>query len=197
MNTAMNVLKRCDQFGSSFELNFRGQPDYQTQCGGLVSFLIRVFVFTFASIQFVSLIDYKDPQISSFSILEDRNKMTEPLNLADQLTRFYFGVYDLDYFYYKNLDPRLGHFVMTLLKQTSDKTTGRMNNEQIDIPVYEMSDDEKAELNIEIHQTLYTVDHQQLLVSGAKNQEHFIGFRLELKLCSSKSRLDCASDEQI
>ena len=72
-----------------------------------------------------------------------------------------------------------------------------MINESIDIPVYEMSDDEKAELNIDLHQTYYTVDHQQLLVSGVKNQEHFIGFRLELVLCSSESRLDCASDEMI
>ena len=86
---------------------------------------------------------------------------------------------------------------MLIEKQKYNHETNHFEKEFTEIPVFEMTDEEKAKLNIPQHLVFYTVDHESLMLSGVKRKDHFIGIDLNLKHCSIKERDDCFSDELI
>ena len=86
----VNGLRGFDKFGSIVNFNIAGEPQKKTLGGGIVSLLISVIVLWFFVKQLSEVVTYLDPQISSYSIAEDRLHMKEPLDLAEYSTKFYF-----------------------------------------------------------------------------------------------------------
>ena len=84
-----NRVRACDKFGASPNLKFDKEDSYQTLGGGLASLCLKVLILVYFVNQLIEVVSYADPQISSFMISEDRNKMKEPLKFTDMSQRFY------------------------------------------------------------------------------------------------------------
>ena len=66
------MLKQFDVFGEAAALNYKGSATFKTQIGALFSILLRCFIFFYASVQLVGLLQYKDQQILTVSYLYTR-----------------------------------------------------------------------------------------------------------------------------
>ena len=72
-------------------LSFEGDSEYKTLAGGIASICLHLLIFSYFVMQMLAVQTYKDPAINGYSFLEDRRYMTEPLNMADYNTQFFFN----------------------------------------------------------------------------------------------------------
>ena len=108
--SVINRVRGCDQFGAPISLNFDGKTSYNTLGGGIASLCLRALILSYLAMQLLAVFNYDDPTISSFTIIEDRTKMKEPMSLGD------YNV-DIAFFFMSNkgaspvqLDPNIGRF---------------------------------------------------------------------------------------
>ena len=102
------AIRSQDMFGDPVGLLMAGKSTFPTIGGGLATAVLKVFILSFFCMQLIALVNYSDPQISSFTVLDSRVSMTE-LSAEE---------YGLDiYFYFTNqdgqvlpLDPSIGRF---------------------------------------------------------------------------------------
>ena len=90
----MDFVRSFDQFGTQVSLNYApGKTHYQTACGGCISFVFKALIFAYFLKQLLAMMDYADPAISSYQIMENREKMQkgDALNLGDYNVNFIFG----------------------------------------------------------------------------------------------------------
>ena len=102
-------MRGCDQFGANIGLNYAGETKFGTLGGGIASFLIYTIALIVLGKQIVALVEYQDPALSSYTVMEDRSKMKEALNLNE------YGLQFFACFLGQNtepihLDPRIGRF---------------------------------------------------------------------------------------
>ena len=93
--------------------------------------------------------------------------MKAPLNLADNHTKIWFGVFNEVYHSSMKIDPRFGKFEAFLVKvdQVIDSETGTDDKTTKELPVYEMTEDEKSRHEIhDVH--AYSIDLQEVELSG-------------------------------
>ena len=76
-----NKIRNLDNFGTKFNLSYKGETTYKTLGGGMVTVCFRVLILTYFCIRMADLLSYKDPEISSFVIKEDRSKMVKPYKI--------------------------------------------------------------------------------------------------------------------
>ena len=63
--------------------------------GGAMSTLaMYAIIIVYFCMSIAAVFGYKDPQISVYQIMEDRENMKEPLNLGDHYVDFVFGFLD-------------------------------------------------------------------------------------------------------
>ena len=62
---------------------YEGKTESGTLCGGIVSLSLSIFILAFFGMRTIAVTKYADPAISSHTVFEDRNKMDEPINLAE------------------------------------------------------------------------------------------------------------------
>ena len=110
MSSLANRVRASDIFGAKPEFRLNGETSFQTIGGGAISLCLQVLTLVYTCSQVASLISYSDPEISSFTILEDRNKMEKPINLGEHNMEFYFSLLN----HWTNapivLDPAFGKF---------------------------------------------------------------------------------------
>ena len=90
----LDKVRGCDQFGATVNLNFKGETEYKTLCGGCFSLALRVLILAFFCMQLAAVIQYDDPNILSYQVMEDRSQMDEPYVLSDYNVNFYFNFFD-------------------------------------------------------------------------------------------------------
>ena len=76
-------LRGCDVNGATVDLNFKGDTEHKTLCGGIASIILKALILGFFCMQSIAVWNYNDPIISSYQVLEDRTLMEEPINLVD------------------------------------------------------------------------------------------------------------------
>ena len=79
----LDRLRSQDAFGAPLSLSFEGDKKYKTLAGGIASTCLRLLIFSYLVMQTLAVVTYKDPAINGYSVLENRRKMTEPMNMAD------------------------------------------------------------------------------------------------------------------
>ena len=62
----LNKVRSLDDFGASISLNFKGDPEIKTLCGGIVSLVLRILIIAFFCMQTLAVFEYSDPVISSY-----------------------------------------------------------------------------------------------------------------------------------
>ena len=134
--SGLQRLRSCDKFGASAALNFNGDGSYHTVGGGLASLCVRILILVYFVMQLIAVATYRDPQISSFQISEDRTSLEEPLKLSDYNQRFYFMFFDGRQTVVP-LDPRIGSFkVQNIVFDI--KTDGSHSQKATDVPIREV-----------------------------------------------------------
>ena len=62
----LSSLRGCDQFGAQVSLNFKGETEYRTVCGGFFSLALRGLILAFFCMQLAAVIQFGDPNIVSY-----------------------------------------------------------------------------------------------------------------------------------
>ena len=78
---------------------------------------------------------YQDPAISSYDIMEDRNKMQEAINFADYNQSIKFGFFADRSFKPVALDPRIGSFTVSTQTYDYSKANGGIPIRVTQIPL--------------------------------------------------------------
>ena len=71
--------------------------------------ILRILIFTYLIVKFLSVYSYKDPQINGYELIENRFEMSKPLNMVDYHLDFYFGFMSAGQAPVR-LDPQIGSF---------------------------------------------------------------------------------------
>ena len=165
-----NRVRACDKFGTSPTLKFDKADRYQTLGGGLASLCLKILILVYFINQLIEVVTYADPQISSYMISEDRNKMEEPLKFSDMSQTFYFLFIDEKY-QSVLLDPRIGSFKVwnSIAKNKPDGSVEQKFSETPTKKVDFSTDDEDVKIlsdfgtNIDYYKA---ADLSQIQVSG-------------------------------
>lgn len=86
-------IRNLDGFGSGLRFSLLGKQEYQTIGGGLVTFCLRTMIVIFLCMKMLAVVNYRDPQISGYTIFEDRSAMPESLNFEEMNAQVYFAFY--------------------------------------------------------------------------------------------------------
>ena len=87
----IDKVRSCDQFGATVNLNFKGETEYKTMCGGCFSLALRMLILAFFCMQLAAVIQYDDPKILSYQVMEDRSQMDEQFTLSDYKMNLYLN----------------------------------------------------------------------------------------------------------
>ena len=90
----MKISKKfrgCDKFGAQVHLNYKGQTESGTVGGGIATVCLSTLILAYFCIRMLDVTTFADPVISSYTIMEDRNKMEAPINLQDFNLAIWFG----------------------------------------------------------------------------------------------------------
>ena len=105
-------FSRWDDHGTAVSLNFKGETRYGTLGGGCSSICLKLLALVFFCRQFLQVMTFEDPAISTYKILENRNLMDEPLSLGEHSTKVYFFFCDMLTAKFVTLEPRIGQFAL-------------------------------------------------------------------------------------
>ena len=79
----LRLIRSLDMFGVPISLKMNGETTFATTGGGLLSMALRVFFMSFFLMQLIAVLEYTDPQISSFTVLDTRQDMESPVTLDE------------------------------------------------------------------------------------------------------------------
>ena len=117
------TIRGLDGFGIPIRLRLKGDSEYKTACGGLISILMRALVTFYFCIKLLSVVNYDDAQIISYKVLDNRRDMTEPIKLPDYNMEVFFFFTDTNATP-KRPDPSIGSFKLSTNKGIYDGGTG-------------------------------------------------------------------------
>ena len=96
-------------FGVPTTLKLSGSPDYRTACSGFISLILKIALTAYFCERLVTVMDYKDPEISSYTVLDNRGDMDEAVSIVDYGIKIFFFFTDQQAIPIP-LDPRIGRF---------------------------------------------------------------------------------------
>ena len=108
MTAFVNRVRACDKFGAKVGLNFEGKHSYETIGGGVMSGLLRIIILVYLCMKLLVVFNYKDPQISVYEIVEDRQTVFETLNLDEFHSAFQISFFNPFDSTGSRLDPSIG-----------------------------------------------------------------------------------------
>ncbi len=80
-----STFKKVDIYGEKATLNFRGNKSYRTKFGACISLLTFTVIFSYAILQLEKLINKRNPDIVSNTVLRD---MDQAISLSASEERF-------------------------------------------------------------------------------------------------------------
>lgn len=70
-------LKKQDAFGHPVTINFSGDDNFKTAWGTLLTLMQKVFILVVSILGVIDLYNYRDPNITEYTIFDKRNDGTE------------------------------------------------------------------------------------------------------------------------
>ena len=144
--------------------------------GGVVSVGLSGLILAYFCIRMLAVTTYQDPNITNYTVLEDRSKLDEPLNFADYRQKITFGFMKAPSVMPVGLDPRIGRIKLSTVY------AGLTNWSSTEVPV---------------DRTYYyfwePTDFAQLLLQGALGDDNYNFVELKFIPCTSPDTLICAS----
>ena len=122
----LNFIRGFDASGARLGLNFKGESEFKTTCGGFLTLCLQILSLAYFAMRLIVVIEYDDANIGSYEVFEDRGKMFEELNFADLNFNFFFCFVDTLTGKPMKLDPRIGQFEILQYEYTW-QTDGTFN----------------------------------------------------------------------
>ena len=76
-------IRAYDKFAAQVHLMHEGETSSGTLCGGFVSVCLNALMLAFFCMRTLDVTSFSDPEISGYTINEDRSKMDAPINYGD------------------------------------------------------------------------------------------------------------------
>ena len=76
-------IRNLDKFGASVHLMHRGKSESGTISGGVLSLCLGGLILAYLCMRTIALTKFKDPDLSSYTVYDDRKNMDAPINLAE------------------------------------------------------------------------------------------------------------------
>ena len=76
-------IRSNDSFSAQIRLTHGGKDSFGTLCGGIASISLQIIILTYFCMRLLSVVNFEELQLSSYTIMEDRNLMDMPLILGD------------------------------------------------------------------------------------------------------------------
>jgi len=92
--TIFEKVRSLDIFGADVDLNYQGSASYKTIGGAICTVLFYTGILIYSGMQILSVVGYKEPQINSYDILENRGDMKSALRFGEHNLNFVFGFMD-------------------------------------------------------------------------------------------------------
>ena len=67
MASFIKLVKSVDVFGESVSLNYKGDSEYKTMAGAIITIIIKSFMVVYGVTHFRIVYNYEDPKISQVS----------------------------------------------------------------------------------------------------------------------------------
>lgn len=119
-----SFVTNLDSFGTSVQVNFGGKSKFKTAIGALFTFVTKSFMLFYTIQRAVRVMDYVEPNLSSYEIKDDRIDM-EPLNLDEYEFDLVFGFIDRITWKPVELDPQIAKFFLSNTSYSIDPIKGR------------------------------------------------------------------------
>ena len=103
----LSSLVELDIFGSPIKLNYKGKETYQTRLGTLFTISLATFILIFGLYSLIDIYEYRDPQITQFTIYDKRQNEAE-INFGEAFGSIAFGFQNPKNLSFIELDPRYG-----------------------------------------------------------------------------------------
>ena len=134
MDKFLSQVRDFDNFGKPISVNYKGDSQYRTLPGAILTLILKVLIFTFTILSILEMITYKNPNISQVSLSDiispryevdyltasilqysiyDSRVDSPEINLAGAGGLFVIGFYDSTDGSTVELDPRIGRFQFT------------------------------------------------------------------------------------
>ena len=84
MKSVRNYLVSLDSFGEPISVNYKGETSFKTCLGALATIALKTFVLIYASVMLLELAEYKDPDITQYTVYEPRTD-GEEINFGEGL----------------------------------------------------------------------------------------------------------------
>ena len=107
-----NIIRQRDVSGAQINLLHEGEAKVGTMCGGILTLLVQLVIAAYFCTRLQAVISHQDPQITSYSISEDRANLESSINLAEYRQALHFGFVDRYTLRPKPLAPEIGRFLM-------------------------------------------------------------------------------------
>lgn len=90
----MKFFRSFDGYGEPVQLSYKGDTNYKTKSGALLTIAMQAFMLAFTLTEVISLLNYENAAISQYTVLDSRSNGGE-LNLQESFGEFLFGFVDL------------------------------------------------------------------------------------------------------
>lgn len=107
----MAFARSFDTFGNSIQINYQGNESFQTLGGGLFSLVLRLGMTAFLVAKVVEVYNYEEPQITSYTIYESREK-AQPIELSNSSFELYVGLLEPQSNSFIEIEPKYGSITM-------------------------------------------------------------------------------------
>ena len=108
-----NFCLSFDSFGQPIAVNYNGNSSYQTGLGAFCTLALRGFLLVYSLLSFINLIQYQDPQITQYTIQDDRTE-GNVLNFGELRGGIAFGFFSATDFTFPEIPARLGYIEMSV-----------------------------------------------------------------------------------
>ena len=105
-------LVSFDAFGEPITLNYKGSSTFKTGIGAFFTISLRFFILVYGLMSLIDVLQYKNPQISQYTIYSHRNDM-ETINFGETYGNIAFGFLRDDNTF-PELDPSIGTFSLSI-----------------------------------------------------------------------------------
>ena len=80
----IKLIARADNFGTPIMLNYKGNSEYQTSCGGFFSLIMTILMLRFSLVKFLELYNYENQSITKSTLFENDTEFptAEAFNLS-------------------------------------------------------------------------------------------------------------------
>ena len=89
-------IRSYDSFSARINFTHESKDSYGTMCGGTASICLRALTLAFFIMRLVTLAEFDDSSISSFTIMEDRSVMENPISMGEFHQQLFLTFYDKD-----------------------------------------------------------------------------------------------------